>query len=68
VKVQELINRLADFRGDAIVTFWFHDEEKNQEGNVVVTSVFRDRNGNIGINWQEDAVASPVEVFTINND
>jgi len=68
VKVQQLIDRLADFRGDANVTCWLHNEDANTEINVSVDSVDRDRNGNVGLNWHEDAASSAIGSFRINID
>lgn len=68
MKVQELIDRLADFRGDVNVTCWIHNEAANTEINVSVNSVLRDRNGNVGLNWHEDAAPSAIGSFKINPD
>jgi hypothetical protein len=39
MKVQELINRLADFRADAEVVFWEHNESDDTEYTMPVSHV-----------------------------
>lgn len=68
MKVQELIDRLADFRGDAEVVFWLHNEAANVEVNSVIECVDRDRNGNVGLNWSEDAKPQVMGSFKVNPD
>lgn len=67
MKVQELIDQLADFRHDANVTFWIHNEKANAEVNSVVMTVARDRNGNVGLNWSEDARPQTLGSFKIHD-
>lgn len=67
MKVQELIDQLADFRHDARVTCWMHNEEANVEINVSVDSLTRDRNGNVGLNWREDAAPTAIGSFKIHD-
>lgn len=55
MKVQELIDRLADFRGEADVVFWQHNSEGGYESKSPILGVNRDTNGLVGINWSEDA-------------
>lgn len=60
MKVQELINRLADFRADAEVVFWVHNEKEGIEYAMPISHIARDNNGTVGINWNEDGSACPV--------
>lgn len=60
MKVQELIDRLADFRGDAEVVFCHHNPDIGMEYQTLIESVSRTNLGVVGINWFEDAHASTV--------
>lgn len=60
MKVQELINRLADFRQDAEVVVWVHNEKEKLEYAIPTCHVFRDNVGAVGINWNEDGTTIPV--------
>lgn len=68
MKVQQLIDKLAEFRGDANVTCWIHNEDANTEINILIDSVARDRNGNVGLNWSEEAKHPTIGSFKINNE
>jgi hypothetical protein len=59
MKVQELIDRLADFRADAEVIFWIHDENGGKEFANPIINVARDNQGCVGINWNEDGKTNP---------
>ena len=68
MKVQDLIDKLAEFRGDADVTCWIHNEGENIEFVSMINSVARDRNGNVGLNWSEEAKHPVIGSFKINNE
>lgn len=55
MKVQELIDRLADFRRDALVVFHHHDANAGKEYQFLIQSVSRNNTGDVGINWSEGA-------------
>lgn len=67
MKVQELIDALSNFRCDAQVCFWEHDESAGIEIVHTIESVSRDNLGNVGINWFEDAKHFPGISLDIDN-
>lgn len=68
MKVQELIDRLADFRADAEVVFWIHGGDGSNEYANPILHVYRDNQGCIGINWNEDASINPAIEITANDE
>lgn len=69
MKVQELIDRLADFRQDAEVIFWIHGgEDSNKEFANPIFHVARDNQGCVGINWNEDASINPAIEFIVTDE
>lgn len=68
MKVQELIDRLADFRADAEVVFWVHNEKEGIEYAMPVLHIHRDNLGAVGINWNEDGSTCPVIEVTMADE
>lgn len=67
MKVQELIDALSNFRCDAPVVFWHHNELAGVETMHVVQSVSRDNVGCVGLNWSEDAHEGEWSTAAVNN-